>query len=76
MRCGSTFWRQGYRGGGDIARVRVGCIVGGGLEGWEGGLFLLVLFVILATLEHLLYQECDCAFAFYGLGEWNFDLIY
>ena len=53
----------------DIARVRMGCIVFGGLEGWDGGGgFLLVAF------EQLLHHECDGAFALFGsadFGRWG-----
>jgi hypothetical protein len=61
----STCWRQGYRGGRDIARITVGRIVYGGLKGRDGGGFLLVLF------EQLLHQERDGAFALFGLADFG-----
>ncbi len=43
----------------------MGCIVFGGLEGWDGGGFLLVAF------EQLLHQECDGAFALFGFADFG-----
>jgi hypothetical protein len=37
----------------DIARVGMGCIVFGGLEGWDGGGLRLVLLVLLVAFEAL-----------------------
>ena len=74
MSCGSTCWRQGYNGGGGIARVGVSCLVGPGLEGGEGGGFLLVLLVLLfllVALEELLDQEGDGAFALCGFADFG-----
>jgi len=50
----------------DIARVGMGCIVFGGLEGWDGGGFLLFLLV---AFEQLLDQEGDGAFALCGFAD-------
>ena len=52
----------------DIARVGMGCIGFGGLEGWDGGGFQLVLLVV---FEQLLDQECDGAFALFGFADFG-----
>jgi hypothetical protein len=46
----------------------VGCIVCRGLEGWEGGGFLLFLIV---AFEQLLQQESDGAFALGGFADFG-----
>jgi hypothetical protein len=72
MSCGSTCWRQGYNGVGGIARVGLGWIVFGGLEGWERSRVRLVLLFSLVVFFHDLFdQEGDAAFSLRGVADFG-----